>query len=315
MSLLQDLTNHGLLSADDEFGLARQFKVSLKIQEQKKKMENSFGRPATNEELASVLQTESGNVDDLLSKGDNAKNLLVKANMRLVFHIAKYYRLRGVAYPDLVQEGTFGLIKAVEKYNPERGFRFSTYASWWIKQSISRAVAEKSRIVRLPVHIHDMLVSVNRAEKQFQVQYSRKPTASELAGRLGLPVSKVELLMSCGQGVNSIDQNLFHTKAGVATSNEIQVKDRLISNQRAPATLSERHGIRSRLKDAMSILSEREAQIVQMRFGLTDGRPMTLEEIGTHFDVTRERIRQIESRALAKMRHNSGGEIVSLLEV
>merc|ERR1719201_1974429 len=131
----------------------------------------------------------------LVQKGADAKTTLVQANMRLVFHIAKYYRYRGVAYPDLVQEGTFGLMKAVEKYDPERGFRFSTYASWWIKQSVSRAIAEKSRIVRLPVHIHDMMVSIARAEKQFMASNSRKPTTQELSERLGLPIQKVELLI------------------------------------------------------------------------------------------------------------------------
>ena len=121
---------HNLLTADDEFGLARQFKVSVQIQAQRKIMDESYGRPVTDEELASVLKTPTNQVSELLKKGDTAKTVLVKANMRLVFHIAKYYRYRGVAYPDLVQEGIFGLIKAVEKYNPDRGFRFSTYASW-----------------------------------------------------------------------------------------------------------------------------------------------------------------------------------------
>ena len=273
-------------------------------------MESSFGRPATNEELASVLQTESSNVDDLLNKGDSAKNLLVKANMRLVFHIAKYYRHRGVAYPDLVQEGTFGLIKAVEKYNPERGFRFSTYATWWIKQAVSRAVAEKSRIVRLPVHIHEMMVSIGKAEKLFQIQHDRKPTAKELSAKLALPLKKIEFLMSCSREVNSIDQAIYRSKAGVAVSNEIQVKDRLISNQNAPPMLSDRYGIQSQLKDAMAILSEREARIVEMRFGLANSTPKTLAEVGKYFDVTRERIRQIESRALAKMRNKADSEDV-----
>lgn len=134
-------------------------------------MQTQLERQVTDEELATALGLASADqVNFLVNRGKDSKKLLVKANMRLVFHICKYYRYRGVAYPDLVQEGTFGLIKAVDKYDPERGFRFSTYASWWIKQSVSRAIAEKSRLVRLPVHIHDLMVSLGRAERHFVAQ-------------------------------------------------------------------------------------------------------------------------------------------------
>jgi len=294
---------HNLLTADDEFGLARQFKVSVQIQAQRKIMDESYGRPVTDEELASVLKTPTNQVSELLKKGDTAKTVLVKANMRLVFHIAKYYRYRGVAYPDLVQEGIFGLIKAVEKYNPDRGFRFSTYASWWIKQSISRSIAEKSRIVRLPVHIHDMMMSVNRAEKQFATSHGRKPTPQELAARLGLPLQKVELLLTCAQNVNSLDESVYSTSSKSDGDNEVTMKDRLVSESMEPSTMTDRYSMRLSVRNALSTLSEREAQIVEMRFGLTGGVAMTLEEIGKHFEVTRERIRQIEARALAKIRH------------
>jgi len=294
---------HNLLTADDEFGLARQFKVSVQIQAQRKIMDESYGRPVTDEELASVLKTPTNQVSELLKKGDTAKTVLLKANMRLVFHIAKYYRYRGVAYPDLVQEGIFGLIKAVEKYNPDRGFRFSTYASWWIKQSISRSIAEKSRIVRLPVHIHDMMMSVNRAEKQFATSHGRKPTPQELAARLGLPLQKVELLLTCAQNVNSLDESVYSTSSKSDGDNEVTMKDRLVSESMEPSTMTDRYSMRLSVRNALSTLSEREAQIVEMRFGLTGGVAMTLEEIGKHFEVTRERIRQIEARALAKIRH------------
>jgi len=188
-----------------------------------------------------------------------------------------------------------------------RGFRFSTYASWWIKQSISRAVAEKSRIVRLPVHIHDMMVSVNKAERQFAATHSRKPTINELADRLALPVQKIELLIKCSRDVGSMDEGAYQNKGKAKTNNEIQVKDRLVSSTVEPSKMNEKAAVRTELRRAMQILSERESDIVEMRFGLQDGNPMTLEEIGKHFHVTRERIRQIESRALAKMRHPVAG--------
>ena len=272
---------------------------------QQKLMSEELGRAVTDEELANVLQIPPEHVDILIEKGEAAKKVLVRANMRLVFHIAKYYRYRGVAYPDLVQEGTFGLIKAVDKFDPERGFRFSTYASWWIKQSVSRAVAEKSRIVRLPVHIHDMMVSISKAERRFVMDFARKPTPEELAETLSLPLQKVQLLMRCSRGVNSIDENVFSQSkgGGVPLANEVQVKDRIASEVGQPSSYNEKNALRSELRRAMSILSIREAEIIEMRFGLGDHSPMTLEEIGKFFNVTRERIRQIEVRALAKLRH------------
>lgn len=265
-------------------------------------MSQELGRSVTNFELAKALGIPEEQLPIMIDRGEQAKKILVRANMRLVFHIAKYYRYRGVAYPDLVQEGTFGLIKAVDKYDPDRGFRFSTYASWWIKQSVSRAIAEKSRIVRLPVHIHDMMVSIFRVQKQYLAVYSRKPTPAELAERLCLPIQKVELLVKCARDVNSMDENVYPNRGKMIPSNDVQVKDRIASLEIEPSSINERNSLREELRRSMQILSEREAQIVEMRFGLTDGNQMTLEEIGKLFNVTRERIRQIEARALSKMR-------------
>jgi RNA polymerase primary sigma factor len=297
------LVKHELLTAADEVVLSRRYRVGLHIENHTEKMNEALGRDATTDEIASQLEIAPDQVPYLLERGKAAKSSLVRANMRLVFHMAKYYRFRGLSYPDLVQEGTFGLMKAVDRYDPDRGFRFSTYASWWIKQSVSRAIAEKSRIVRLPVHIHDLMVSMSRAEKQFAIANNRKPTHAELAERLALPVQKIELLKRCGRDVNSMDESVYNNNAKPTSSNEVQVKDRLQSEGTEPLKLNERNSQRQELRRAMRSLTEREAQIVEMRFGLADGNPMTLEDIGKQFNVTRERIRQIEARALSKMRH------------
>jgi len=294
---------HDLLTAGDEQVLARQFRVGKHIEARSLRMKEELGRVPYDAEIALQLDIPEEQVALLVERGKAAKKALVRANMRLVFHMAKYYRFRGLSYPDLVQEGTFGLMKAVDRYDPDRGFRFSTYASWWIKQSVSRAIAEKSRIVRLPVHIHDLMVSMSRAEKQFQQTHARQPTPDELAERLALPVQKVELLKRCGRDVNSMDENLYNNNAKGQSNNEVQVKDRLASQGTEPLSLNERNCQRQELRRAMRSLTEREAQIVEMRFGLADGNPMTLEDIGKQFNVTRERIRQIEARALSKMRH------------
>mmetsp|Transcript_21819 Transcript_21819/g.19879 ORF Transcript_21819/g.19879 Transcript_21819/m.19879 type:complete len:406 (-) Transcript_21819:2148-3365(-) len=305
-SFAKELVKHNLLTSADEQSLAKQFQLSVQIKAQSKHMTENFKRPVTNEELSAALGITADQVPILIEKGENAKKVLVKANMRLVFHIARYYRNRGVAYPDLVQEGTFGLIKAVDKYDPERGFRFSTYASWWIKQSVSRAIAEKSRIVRLPVHIHDLVTSIARSQKQFFQTYGRKPTNFELADILCLPVQKIDLLQKCARDVTSIDDDAYSNKGKAITNSEPRVKDRISSFQVEPSSVNERDAMRVEIRRAMGVLSEREAQIVEMRFGLTaDGTQFTLEEIGKLFNVTRERIRQIEARALSKLRSPS----------
>lgn len=298
----QELTKHDLLTAADEIALARQYKLCAHVEAQKNMLMEEHGRDITEDELAKSLEITKEHLQQLLEKGEHAQTILVQANMRLIFHIARFYRYRGVSYPDLVQEGTFGLMKAVEKYDPDRGFRFSTYASWWIKQAVSRAIAEKSRIVRLPVHIHDLMLSVSRAEKQFSMQHMRKPNAQELADQLALPLPKVELLMKCARDVNSIDESAYQSRGKMTTNSEIQVKDRLISQTAEPSFINEKNSIRAELRRAMEHLSQREAQIIEMRFGLSDGNEMTLEEIGRQFNVTRERIRQIEARALSKLR-------------
>jgi len=250
----------------------------------------------TDEELAKVLNISENQICYLLSRGDAAKLKMISANILLVQHIANKFRYRGVSHQDLVHEGVCGLIKAVEKYDPERGFRFSTYAYWWIRQSISRAIAEKSRIVRLPVHIHEMAVSVHRAEKQFLATHSRKPTPQELANRLGLPISKIEFVL-----LN--DRKVFSGEDEIYIDDDIQVKDRIPSDNMEPGSTSERTVLRANLRDAMRSLSDREAQVIDSRFGLNGNHPLTLNEVGRTLGITKERVRQIEEKAIFKMRN------------
>lgn len=310
------MIKHDLLTASDEIALAKQFRLGTHIEAHGRRMKEERGHTVSAADIGGELEMPADQVNLLIERGQAAKKALVRANMRLVFHMAKYYRYRGLSYPDLVQEGTFGLMKAVDRYDPERGFRFSTYASWWIKQSVSRAIAEKSRIVRLPVHIHDLMVSMSRAEKQFSAEHARKPNNDELAERLALPLQKVELLKRCGRDVNSMDESVYTSSSSKGPStNEVQVKDRLQSDETEPLILNERNSQRQELRRAMRSLTEREAQIVEMRFGLADGNPMTLEDIGKQFNVTRERIRQIEARALSKMRHPmKAGELKEIFQ-
>lgn len=285
--IMQELVKHELLTIEDEMELARQYKIGMQILAQTKQLQSTLDREATLEDVGASLEIDAAQVLNLLRKMETAKKILVKTNMRLVFHIARYYKNRGVTYPDLVQEGTFGLIKSIEKYDPSKGFRFSTYASWWIKQAVSRCIAEKSRLIRLPVHIHDMMVSIARVEKQFISEHSRKPTAQEIAERLALPLAKVQVLLKNTVDVNSIDESAFQNR-GKIVMNDVQVKDRLASDGvREPTSVSVGSSLREELRRALSGLTDREAQVLILRFGLNGDTPYTLDDIGKKFAVTR----------------------------
>ena len=280
-----ELTKHELLTAREEIHYAEQVQLSLMVKK------SALGRDLEPHERK------------ILARGDAARNVLLVRNMRLVFHIAKYYRFRGLSYPDLVSEGTFGLMRAISKYDPTLGFRFSTYASHWVKQAVTRSVAEKSRLVRVPVNIHDLLMSTGRVEREFRDKFGRKPMAEELAARLGLPLSKVLLLQSCSMDVGSMDEPLTTT----AGARGFSAKDRIASGEEGqPSVQGDRFLLLTALRESMKSLSQREARIIELRFGLTDERrPLTLEQVGKIFGITRERVRQLEAGALRKMRDPS----------
>ena len=280
------MIQHTLLTAKDEIDFSRQYKEGVRIETHIKKLEEKLGTDMKTEEVAKSLDMKIEEVFERLKLMQQAKTVLTTANMRLVFHIARYYKFRGLSYPDLVQEGTFGLIKAIEKFDPDKGFRFSTYASWWIKQAVARAIAEKSRLVRLPVHIHDMMVSISKVEREIIMETSRKPSAQEVSRRLGLPVQKVEMLMRCSQDLSSIDESAYQNRAK-AEASSVQVKDHIASASKAPSELSARNALRAELREAMAVLSDREAQVLELRFGLSGDMPLTLEDIGKRFSVTR----------------------------
>lgn len=253
-----------------------------------------------------MLQITDDKLKHLVWHGEMARKILIRTNMRLVFHIARQYMRRGVTYSDLVQEGTLGLIKAVDKYDGEKGYRFSTYASWWIKQSISRSVAEKSRVVRLPVHIHDLVLSAIRVERKFREDYSRTPTNDELAQCMEIPVRKLHAILKLAKEVQSADFRLYSKTQKEGTA--LFTKDRLMSEVTDPRDLDAFKYVRTELQKAMVILTEREYEVLSMRMGLNSGTPMTLDEVGKAHKVTRERIRQIEARAMKKLTDSPQGD-------
>ena len=240
-----------------------------------------------------------------LLRGHHSKKAMISSNLRLVISIAKRYQNRGLSFQDLIQEGSLGLVRAVEKFDPEKGFKFSTYSTWWIKQSVLRAIADQSRTIRLPVHIHDALNSIKKHQRELNAELGREPTESETASRMGLTTEKYRFLQDVTRPAMSFEASrTANGKKGGSSGerHEVTVQDSIRDSSPCPTDVTEGNMLKSDLEKLVDTLSPREQDVIRMRFGLDASKPKTLEEIGTVFSVTRERIRQIEARALHKLR-------------
>jgi len=242
---------------------------------------------------------EKESLQDTIDLGEASRAHLIRANTRLVVSIAKRYLGQGVPFLDLIQEGNLGLIKAVEKFDYHRGHRFSTYATWWIRQAITRALADQGRVIRLPVHLSDRIRKVYQVAQQLEQEWGRQPTPEEIAHEISLPPSKVQWMLKVSQRPLSLEKPVGEEEDSELGS--------FIPDEEAPTPTDSAYNslLKQQLEQVLTTLSPREARILRLRFGLQDGRSYTLEEVGRKFGLTRERIRQIEHEALDRLRHPS----------
>ena len=292
---LKQIGKVALLNAEEEVDLAKRIEAGLYGAERLRQAEE------TAEKMSTQMRRD---LRWIVRDGERAKNHLLEANLRLVVSLAKRYTGRGMAFLDLIQEGNLGLIRAVEKFDYTKGYKFSTYATWWIRQAITRAMADQARTIRIPVHMVEVINKLGRIQRELLQDLGREPTPEELAKEMDITPDKVLEIQQYAREPISLDQTIGD-EGDSQLGDFIEDSEAVIAVDAVSFTL-----LQDQLQSVLQTLSEREAGVVKLRFGLTDGQPRTLDEIGQVYGVTRERIRQIESKTMSKLRHPSRSQVL-----
>ncbi|MCB4400373.1 RNA polymerase sigma factor RpoD [Synechococcus sp. MU1625] len=293
---LQEIGRIRLLRPDEEIELARKIADLLYLEELASQFESDNGREPDKKEWAALVEMPLIRFRRRLMLGRRAKEKMVQSNLRLVVSIAKKYMNRGLSFQDLIQEGSLGLIRAAEKFDHEKGYKFSTYATWWIRQAITRAIADQSRTIRLPVHLYETISRIKKTTKVLSQEFGRKPTEEEIAESMEMTIEKLRFIAKSAQLPISLE-------TPIGKEEDSRLGDFIEADIENPEQDVAKNLLREDLEGVLATLSPRERDVLRLRYGLDDGRMKTLEEIGQIFDVTRERIRQIEAKALRKLRH------------
>jgi RNA polymerase nonessential primary-like sigma factor len=295
-SYLKEIGRVPLLSAEEEITLAKLVNTAQEIRDGViADLQKGLGRAPENYEIALALKTLEPLKLQTLKQGERAKEKFIKANLRLVVSVAKKYTKRDMELLDLIQEGSIGLERAVEKFDHTKGYKFSTYAYWWIRQGVTRALATQARTIRLPVHITEKLNKLKKATRELTNELGRRPTNEEVARRLECTIDDLTKLAELSRRPTSLNMV-------VGEKADTELGELLVDNAQNPGEFIEANELRQALLDSFSVLNKSEIEVITLRFGLDDGVPLTLQEIGNQMNVSRERIRQIESKALTKLR-------------
>ncbi|NES82295.1 MAG: RNA polymerase sigma factor RpoD [Moorea sp. SIO2B7] len=300
---LQEIGRIRLLRAEEEIELARKIAELLQLERVREDLMDRLERIPDDREWANEVDMDLSEFRRRLFLGRRAKDKMVQSNLRLVVSIAKKYMNRGLSFQDLIQEGSLGLIRAAEKFDHEKGYKFSTYATWWIRQAITRAIADQSRTIRLPVHLYETISRIKKTTKILSQEMGRKPTEEEIATSMEMTIEKLRFIAKSAQLPISLE-------TPIGKEEDSRLGDFIEADGETPEDQVSKNLLREDLENVLNTLSPRERDVLRLRYGLDDGRMKTLEEIGQTFNVTRERIRQIEAKALRKLRHPNRNSIL-----
>lgn len=296
-AFFKEMARYPLLKAEEEVELARRVRFNEEVRELQASLSEKLGEQASKEKVASSLEMTEKQLESRLYQGRVAKRKMIRSNLRLVVSIAKRYLNRGVPFLDLIQEGAMGLNRATEKFDPDKGYKFSTYAYWWIRQAITRAIANDARTIRLPIHIVEKLNKLKKAQRELKQKLCRNPTEAEMADALEIPLPQLRQLQQLRRQALSLNHR-------VGKEEDTELMDLLEDedNQSPEAKMNE-NMMRQEIWEVLGdVLTPREKDVISLRYGLTTSEPCTLEEVGNMFNLSRERVRQIQSKAMRKLR-------------